>query len=243
MKPDSGEVKVFGESPGNRECIPGRNLGYMPQEIGLLNYFSIKEMAFYFGIISGMKSDKVQTSLDHLIDLLELPNEDTMISGLSGGQKRNVSFIISVIHKPKLLILDEPTVGLDPILREKMWNFLDETIQSSQSTIIITTHYIEEAIKASVVGIMRQGEILAIDAPRNILQNLQADTLEDAFLNLCNKESNYYETNFPKIEGEHSNFSSRVPVDSSKTDNNVSVFRKIQMINFRNFKNMYRHYS
>jgi ABC-2 type transport system ATP-binding protein len=169
----------------------------MPQEIGLLDYFSIKEMAFYFGIINGMKSGDVQKSLNHLIDLLELPDEDTMISGLSGGQKRNVSFIISVIHKPKLLILDEPTVELDPILREKMWNFLDETIQSSGTTIIITTHYIQEAIKAGVVGIMRKGEILAVDASRNILQNLQADTLEDAFLILCNKESNYYESNFP----------------------------------------------
>jgi ABC-type multidrug transport system ATPase subunit len=122
-----------------------------------------------------------------------------------------------------------------------MWNFLDETIQSTGTTIIITTHYIEEAIKANVVGIMRQGEILAVDAPRNILQNLQADTLEDAFLVLCNKESNYYETIFPKIEGEHSNFQLRVL--SSKNNKNVSAFRRIQMINFRNFKKLIGHYS
>jgi ABC-2 type transport system ATP-binding protein len=125
-----------------------------------------------------------------------------------GGQKRNVSFIVSALHKPKLLILDEPTVGLDPILRERMWNFLAETVQTSQTTIIITTHYIEEAANANDVGLMREGKILSVDSPQNILPNLQADTLEDAFLNLCHKENKFYGTMFPKSEQciSHTNF-------------------------------------
>ncbi len=113
IEPDSGNIEVFGEKSGKRVCIPGQNLGFMFQEISLLDYFSIREMAFYFGKINGMKNGDIEKSLNHLIDMLELPDEDTLISGLSGGQKRNVSFIVTVLHKPKLLILDEPTVGLD----------------------------------------------------------------------------------------------------------------------------------
>jgi ABC-type multidrug transport system ATPase subunit len=245
IKPDSGDVKIFGERSGNRLCIPGRNVGYMPQEISLLDYFSIKEMAVYFGRVNGMKSEVIQKKLNHFIEMLELPNEDTLIGELSGGQKRNVSFIVSVLHKPKLLILDEPTVGLDPILREKMWNFLAEAVQTSQTTIIITTHYIEEAVNANDVGLMREGKILAVDSPQNILRNLQADTLEDAFLNLCNKENNYYGTMFPNSEGEHSKFEPQQTIleDDSATNKNINTLTKIQIINVRYFKNMYRHYA
>ncbi len=245
IKPDSGDVKIFGENSGNRLCIPGRNVGYMPQKISLLDYFSIKEMAVYFGRVNGMKCEVIQKKLNHFIEMLELPNEDTLIGELSGGQKRNVSFIVSVLHKPKLLILDEPTVGLDPILREKMWNFLAEAVQTSQITIIITTHYIEEAVNADDVGLMREGKILVVDSPQNILRNLQADTLEDAFLNLCNKENNYYGTMFPNSEGEHSNFEPQQIVleDDSAANKNINSLTKIQIINLRYFKNMYRHYA
>jgi ABC-type multidrug transport system ATPase subunit len=241
IKPDSGEVKVFGEHLGTRNShIPGRNVGYMPQEICLLDYFSIKEHAYYFGKINGMKSDDIQKNLTNLIDMLELPDEDTMICDLSGGQQRNVSFIVSVIHRPKLLILDEPTVGLDPILREKMWSFLEEVNQSTKTTIIITTHYIEEAIKANEVGLMRQGEILTIDAPRNIMNNLQTDTLEEAFVNVCNKENNYYETNFPKSENDDS-INERFVFENNSTSDKKSSFMKIKMINDKNLKSICRH--
>jgi ABC-type multidrug transport system ATPase subunit len=119
-----------------------------------------------------------------------------------------------------------------------MWGFLEETIQTTKTTIIITTHYIEEAIRANEVGIMREGKLLAVDAPRNILHNLQSDTLEDAFLNLCNKGDNYYEANFPRTDRGESSNSERLVLENSE---NVNSFTKFIILNDRNFKNLYRH--
>jgi ABC-type multidrug transport system ATPase subunit len=90
-----------------------------------------------------------------------------------------------LIHGPKLLILDEPTVGLDPVLREKIWEFLIESTRSKLLSIIITTHYIEEAVQADRCGLMRNGVLMAEDEPRKIMQINKCETLEDAFLKLC----------------------------------------------------------
>lgn len=98
-----------------------------------------------------MRSEEFQRNFDTLKELLEFPDEDRLVRDLSGGQKRCVSFAVCMIHKPELLILDEPTVGLDPLLREKLWNFLVKTAKSVNTAIIITTHYIEEARQADCV--------------------------------------------------------------------------------------------
>ena len=94
---------------------------------------------------------------------------------------------MAIVDEPELLILDEPTVGLDPILREKIWTYLVETTRTSKLAVIITTHYIEEAKQASCVGLMRNGILLAEDKPANILIQFNQTCLEDAFLLLCQK--------------------------------------------------------
>lgn len=83
-----------------------------------------------------------------LLQLLELPDGDRFVANCSGGEQRCISFAVSMVHEPELLILDEPTCGLDPLLREKIWKFLIELTKSGTSTVIITTHYIEEAAQA-----------------------------------------------------------------------------------------------
>lgn len=123
----------------------------MPQEIALVDEFTIKETLFYFGRICGMAEERIQERFKLLHELLELPDPDRFVVNLSGGQKRRVSFAAAMVHEPELLILDEPTVGLDPILREKIWAFLIENTRSSKLAVIITTHYIEEANLANRV--------------------------------------------------------------------------------------------
>ena len=126
LKPKSGCIRVFGEEPNSKYCnIPGPGVGYMPQEIALFNEFTIGDILSYFGTIYHMESDVIHKRIVHLIDLLRLPKKDRKIGQLSGGQQRLVSIAVTMIHKPPLLILDEPTVGVDSLLRCQIWQYLN----------------------------------------------------------------------------------------------------------------------
>ena len=94
-----------------------------------------------------------------LLNLLQLPDEKRLVGNCSGGQQRRVSLAVALLHSPSLLILDEPTVGVDPVLRQRIWEYLRE-IASMGVTILITTHYIEEARQADKIGLMRNGRLL-----------------------------------------------------------------------------------
>uniref|UniRef100_T1J8M6 Uncharacterized protein n=1 Tax=Strigamia maritima TaxID=126957 RepID=T1J8M6_STRMM len=197
---DSGYIKVFGDYPGSRELgIPGEKVGYMPQEIALYNEFTIRETMYYFGRVHNMPYKNIEKRMKFLLDFLHLPKESRFIKNLSGGQKRRVSFAVALLQEPPLLILDEPTVGVDPLLRQNIWNHLITLVQGGNTTVIITTHYIEEARQANVilmickiysvlmfqVGLMRNGRILAEDSPANLLSSYDARNLEEVFLKLC----------------------------------------------------------
>uniref|UniRef100_A0A182QE61 Uncharacterized protein n=1 Tax=Anopheles farauti TaxID=69004 RepID=A0A182QE61_9DIPT len=185
---NDGEINVLGGTPGTAGSgVPGPRIGYMPQDIALVEEFTIKETIYYFGRIYGMSKDKIRERYKLLKHLLELPGDDRYVGNCSGGQQRRVSFAAAMVHEPELLILDEPTVGLDPLLREKIWQYLVETTSTSKMAVIITTHYIEEAKQAGFIGLMRNGILLAEDTPTNILERFSCTSLEEAFLNLCQK--------------------------------------------------------
>ncbi|XP_053672048.1 ABC transporter G family member 20 [Anopheles nili] len=185
---NDGEISVLGGTPGTTGSgVPGPRIGYMPQDIALVEEFTIKETIYYFGRIYGMSKEKIRERYKLLKHLLELPGDDRYVGNCSGGQQRRVSFAAAMVHEPELLILDEPTVGLDPLLREKIWQYLVETTSTSKMAVIITTHYIEEAKQAGFIGLMRNGILLAEDSPTNILERFSCTSLEEAFLNLCQK--------------------------------------------------------
>ena len=181
-----GSLSVLGAQPGERGSgVPGRRVGYMPQELALYQQFTILETFFYFGRINKMSSTEIKTRVDFLRSLLELPPDSRTVGTLSGGQQRRVSLSVSLLHDPELLILDEPTVGLDPLLRQKIWSHLLHLADVTKKTVIITTHYIEEARHATVVGLMRSGQLLAQEGPGLLLAKHGASSLDEVFTKLC----------------------------------------------------------
>lgn len=186
LKVDGGTVMCLGAPPGSPgHEVPGCKVGYMPQEIALYNEFTISETLMYFGILHGMSFKKVRERMAFLLEFLSLPNKKQLISTLSGGQKRRVSFAAALLQEPELLILDEPTVGVDPLLRERIWDHMMHIAKTSRITIIITTHYIEEARQANMVGLMRNGHLLAEETPSRLMSSYQMTSLEAVFLKLC----------------------------------------------------------
>lgn len=186
----NGFVKVYGHYPGSPESgIPGHRVGYMPQDIALFNEFTIHETLEYFGRIYKMNRLDIQRRMFFLLEFLHLPKGNRFVKNLSGGQKRRVSFAVALLKEPPLLILDEPTVGVDPLLRQSIWEHLVMVANGGKTTIIITTHYIEEARQAHVVGLMRNGRLLAEDSPEHMLTIHNLPTLEAVFLKLCMAES------------------------------------------------------
>ncbi|KPJ03812.1 ABC transporter G family member 20 [Papilio xuthus] len=183
---NSGEIWVLGGKPGGPGSgVPGPRIGYMPQEIALFGEFSIRETMIYFGWIAGMGSRDVDERTDFLISLLQLPNPTRQVKNLSGGQQRRVSLAAALLHEPELLILDEPTVGVDPVLRQSIWDHLVEITKGGRTTVIITTHYIDETKQANIIGLMRGGRFLAEESPSELIRRYQAESLEDVFFKLA----------------------------------------------------------
>ena len=117
-KVNSGEILVNNRLPGDRGNNPQElSVGYMPQDICLYQEFSIKETFQYFGALQRMPKDTIKAQMEELISMLELPEADRQVRNMSGGQKRRLSFSVALLHTPRILILDEPTVGVDPIVR------------------------------------------------------------------------------------------------------------------------------
>ncbi|XP_008300705.1 ABC transporter G family member 23 [Stegastes partitus] len=186
LKISRGHITVLGKPPAfPGHNVPGRMVGYMPQELALYNEFTISDTLTFFGRVHGLTSKETQARMDFLIDFLDLPQKHSLVRNLSGGQRRRVSLGAALLQNPELLILDEPTVGVDPVLRAKIWQHLVEIVKTGKVSVIITTHYIEEARQAHVVGLMRNGRLLAEGPPEAVMKQHSATTLERAFLQLC----------------------------------------------------------
>lgn len=188
---DAGDITVLGHKvTENITRKIGHKIGFMPQVTSLYPELTVKETIYFFANIHRINEKDRSDRFRMYQNLFELPPEDQKIECCSGGQQRRVSFCAAIIHDPELLILDEPTVGLDPLLREKIWNFLIHQTKARNLTTIISTHYIEETRNADCCGLMRNGVLLDEDSPRNLLEKYDCDTMEHAFLKLCNSQEN-----------------------------------------------------
>jgi ABC transporter len=156
----------------------------MPQETALVDELTLREVLWLYGTIYGLSSVMIKDKISFLSNLLELPDDQNLIKECSIGEQRRISFAVSLIHDPKLLILDEPTVGMDLVLRTSVWNHLKQLTQKQNVTVLLSTHYVEEAKQSTHVGMMRNGVLIAEDRQQNFLDKLGVAHLDNAFIML-----------------------------------------------------------
>jgi lipooligosaccharide transport system ATP-binding protein len=187
MPPTSGEVKVFGMDVTENPSLIKARIGVMPQDDNLDPDLSVFEnlvvYARYFDIL---KKESVPLAWE-LLDYVEMREKaEVNIKSLSGGMKRRLLLARALLNNPELLILDEPTVGLDPHSRHSVWEKM-EHLKSRGTTLLLTTHYMEEAEKiCDRVAIMDRGKIKAIDSPSRLMDRC-GGSLEDVYLNLTGR--------------------------------------------------------
>jgi ABC-2 type transport system ATP-binding protein len=183
----SGDVRVLGLAPSDPAVRP--LVGYMPQETALYIDLTVAENLDLFGRLYGMAADVRARRIQELLEFVDLSKwADTVVSKLSGGMKHRTSLAASLLPKPRLLVLDEPTVGVDPELRANFWERFTRMRQDG-TTILLTTHYMDEARRCERVGLMRRGKLLREGTPGDIMRDAGVDNLEDAFLKLAGREA------------------------------------------------------
>jgi ABC-2 type transport system ATP-binding protein len=180
LKPTSGEVSLLGRTLPDRAIAP--MLGYMPQDTAIYQGITVHQNMQFFGRVFGLGKSDIAARERELLQFIDLEKwRDTPVMNLSGGMKHRVSLACSLIHRPPLLFLDEPTVGVDPELRASFWKYFED-LKGERTTILITTHYMDEAGHCDRVGFMRDGRCIAEGRPGEILAESGTVSLEDAFL-------------------------------------------------------------
>ncbi|WP_033542990.1 ABC transporter ATP-binding protein [Planococcus sp. CAU13] len=178
--PDSGTVTVMGEQVPNLKLL--QDIGYMAQSDALYPELTGRENLMFFASLFGLKKAALKERIDYTADLVQLQDAlSKKVSAYSGGMKRRLSLAIALVHDPKLLILDEPTVGIDPELRQSVWHELLD-LMAQGKTIVLTTHVMDEAAKCEVIALVRDGGILATGSPDELKMKFGASDLEGVFL-------------------------------------------------------------
>lgn len=180
IRPTSGEAWVLGKKMPDESIFP--LIGYMPQETALYPNLSVHDNLDFYARLYGLKSSRILEMEEALLKFVNLEKwRKSLVANLSGGMKHRVSLACSLIHGPKLLFLDEPTVGVDPELRTAFWEYF-AALKKKGVTVLITTHYMDEALHCDRVGMMREGSLVAEGTPKELLRRSKTSSLEDAFL-------------------------------------------------------------
>lgn len=176
----AGEIELLGTRLPHLPMM-GR-IGYMAQSDALYTELSAKENLEFFGMLFGLRGEKLYNRMRYSMELVGLSEHlKQPVASFSGGMKRRLSLAIALLHEPEVLILDEPTVGIDPVLRQSIWSELHE-LSRQGTTIIVTTHVMDEADKCHRLGMIREGRLIAAGTPADLKRETGSATIEEAFL-------------------------------------------------------------
>lgn len=184
-KPSSGEATVAGFDIAKQSEMVKKNIGYMSQKFSLYDDLTIKENITFFGGIYGLSRKEIKEKTAILIAELELEEvANQLVGALPLGWKQKLSFSVALLHEPKIIFLDEPTGGVDPITRRQFWEMIYAQAHKG-TTIFVTTHYMDEAEYCNRVSIMVEGKIEALDSPKNLKKQFKVDSMNEVFLKLA----------------------------------------------------------
>jgi ABC-2 type transport system ATP-binding protein len=184
-KPSSGEATIAGFDVYKETEQIKKNIGYMSQKFSLYEDLTVIENIRFFGGIYGLNDRELKTKSEQLIDRLGLHEEAKKLVGtLPLGWKQKLSFSVAILHEPKIVFLDEPTGGVDPVTRRQFWEMIYDASDRG-ITIFVTTHYMDEAEYCNRISLMVDGSIKAMDSPRNLKNQFKVESMDEVFYELA----------------------------------------------------------
>ncbi|MGG7033679.1 MAG: ABC transporter ATP-binding protein [Flavobacterium sp.] len=184
-KPTAGQANVAGFDVYTQKDDIKKSIGYMSQKFSMYDDLTVQENITFFGGIYGLTRKQIKTKTQELINDLELGDiAKSKVGALPLGWKQKLAFSVSLLHEPKIIFLDEPTGGVDPITRRQFWELIYAESHKG-TTVFVTTHYMDEAEYCDRVSIMVDGTIEALDTPNNLKKEYRVDTMNEVFLKLA----------------------------------------------------------
>ena len=183
--PTSGKMTVAGFDVFRQTEKIKQNIGYMSQKFSLYEDLTVYENIRFYGGVYGMKIAERKARTTEMLKRLDLTDyENRKIGDLPLGWKQKLAFSIAILHSPKIVFLDEPTGGVDPITRRQFWNLIYEAVEKG-ITVFVTTHYMDEAEYCDRVSIMADGRIVALDTPKKLKEQYNANNMDEVFLKIA----------------------------------------------------------
>ncbi len=183
--PSSGEAKIAGYDVYKETEKIKQNIGYMSQKFSLYEDLTVLENIRFFGGVYGLSNKALKSKIEELIDTLGMASEaKKLVGSLPLGWKQKLAFSVAIIHDPKIVFLDEPTGGVDPVTRRQFWDLIYKA-SSEGITVFVTTHYMDEAEYCHRISMMVDGEMKALDTPANLKKQFNAGSMDDVFFELA----------------------------------------------------------
>jgi len=182
LKLEQGSIEVFGQPAGSARLR--RELSYMTQELSVYPDLTVQENLRYFAIMTGHPQGQAAAIVHEVLEAVDMRDKaGSLVSNLSGGQKQRASLAVALIGSPRLMVLDEPTVGLDPVLRDRLWKLFNH-LASQGTSLIISSHSMDEASRCDDLVLIRGGEVIAHSSPEELRRRTGTKTIEQSFLKL-----------------------------------------------------------
>ncbi|WP_313532673.1 ABC transporter ATP-binding protein [Exiguobacterium profundum] len=180
LAPDKGSVYIGETKMPNMDML--QQIGFMPQNDGLYEDLSAEANLAFFGSIYKLGKKALQERITEVLNLVDLTNDrHKLVRNFSGGMKKRLSLAIAILHKPDVLFLDEPTVGIDPILRRQIWDQF-QVIRREGTTIIVSTHVMDEVLECDRAALVYNGRLIAYDHVQDLLDQTENGRVEELFL-------------------------------------------------------------